>query len=74
MGNLNHYYANGRTGVLYSVGLYDNLATVIEKARLAEIPEKHWHLITAELDYSGCYYEGDTPSMRWEFPLTVFDK
>jgi ABC-type sugar transport system substrate-binding protein len=74
MGNTNFYIKRGNKGILTSVGHYDSLAAVIEQARAAEIPESCWNLITSELDYSSCYYEGDTPSMNWEFPLTVFDK
>ena len=56
-----------------SIGV-NNLAGIVEAARIAGIPEKYWNQIEPEKDYSGCFYEGDEPSVEWRFPLTVFKK
>ena len=64
----------GTQGQLVSVGKYDSLTAVIDAAKRAGIPRKHWDKVIQETDYSGCYYENDEPSIKWVFPLTVFDK
>jgi hypothetical protein len=60
------------TGQLITSGL-TNLNEVVGCAKLAGIPEKNWNLINMDHDWSGCYYEGDSPSIIWTFPLTVFE-
>lgn len=68
-----YWFKSDRNEGTLSVG--DNtLGNVLETARLAGIPENQLGKIQIELDWGGCYYEGDTPSIKYTFPLSVFDK
>ena len=55
------------------IGDLDNFKELVECAEKSGIPKDKWHLITNELNYNCCYYEGDSREIVWKFPLSVFD-
>lgn len=42
---------------------YDRLSTLLESIKAAGYSEEDYSNFEFETDYSGCYYEGDIPSI-----------
>ena len=42
----------------------DSLASLIESLKESGVDESQFKRVTIELDWDGCYYEGDTPSIK----------
>lgn len=46
-----------------------NFHNLNEWVKENKIPKSEWSKIKIDLDWSGCYYEGDMPSINIEYKL-----
>ena len=46
-------------------GSLDTLDVLLQEMKRQGIDESEFSKVSFELDYSGCYYESDTPSICW---------